>query len=88
MKSTSRLIKYFNTYKSHYYLNLQPLYKLSQHKFYNKIDTLSGNEKDKDDLLSKKIITTTANSTFQMLIKNLPQKKLFASEFLLALKEK
>ena len=86
MKFTSRLIKYFNSNKD--YLYLKPLPKPSQSKFHNKKDILSINCEDKGDSLGKTITHVIVNGIFEMLIKNTPWKRLFASEFLLILREK
>ena len=86
VKSISEIIRHLNTYKGHLYL--KPLYKLLQYKSYNKKDNLGRNIKDEGDLLGKTVIIAIANSIFKMPIKDMLRKKLFASEFLLALREK
>ena len=58
-----------------------------QYKSHNWEDALGKNWKNEDDLLGKMITTTTANGTFEILTKDMPWRNLFASEFLLALRE-
>ena len=86
VKFTSRLTRHLNAYKSHLYLKLshEPL----RHKSHNKTDVLDRNWKDKGDLLGKTITIANANDISETPIKDMPQKRLFASEFLSALKEK
>ena len=88
MKSTNRLIRHLNAYKGHFYPKSQPPHKLLWYKSHNKKDALSGNWKDEGDLLGKTVITATANGTLKTPIKDTPRKGLFASESLLALREK
>ena len=86
-KFISRLIRHFNDYKDHFYQKTQLLHESLQHKFYNKKDAFNGNWKNKADLLSKMVITTTANGIFETLIKDIPQKGLFTNKSSLALKK-
>lgn len=58
-----------------------------QHKFHNKEDIMGENWDNKDDLLSETITITTTNNIPEMPTENMSQKRLFANEFLLALRE-
>lgn len=85
MKSISGLIKYLNFLNDYFYL--KSLHK-SQQKYQNKKDVLSKNWENKSDLLDTTNTTIIANIISEISIENIPWKNLFASEFLLALREK
>ena len=70
VKSTSRLIRFFNVCKSRFYPKL--LYKLPQHKSHDKKDTLGKNWEDKSDLFGKTVTTATVNGTLETLIEDTP----------------
>ena len=70
VKSTSRLIRYFNACKSYFYS--KPLHKPLQHKSHNKKDALSENWKNKGDLLGKTVIIAITNSIFEMSTEDMP----------------
>ncbi len=85
MKSISELTRHLNACKNHLYLKLP--HKPPQHESYNKEDVLGGNWEDKGYLLGKKVTTATVNSISKTPTEDTPRKRLFASEFLLALRE-
>ena len=86
MKFISRLIRYLNVCQGYFYL--KSLYEPLQYKSHNKKDVLAENWEDKGDMLSKTITITITNDTFEMLTEDMTWKKLFASEFLSALRKK
>ena len=85
VKFINRLTRHLNTCKNHLYSKSQPLFQPPQYKSYKKEDTLGRNKEDDSDLLCKIVTTATVNSIFEMLIEDMPQKKLFANKSLLAL---
>ncbi len=87
VKSTSGLIRHLNACKGHLYLKTQPPHEPPRHESHHKEDTLGGNWEDKGDLLGETVTTATANGTPETPTEDMPQKKLFASESLLALRE-
>ena len=64
MKSTNRLTRHFNAYKSHFYPKL--LYKPLQHKSHNEKDVLGKNWENKGDLLCKTVTTITVNGILEI----------------------
>ncbi len=88
VKSTSGLTRYLNACKCHLYPKFQPSHKPPRHESHNKKDALGGNWEDEGDLLDITVTTATANGTSETPTKDTPQKGLFASESLLALREK
>ncbi len=85
MKSISRLTRYLNAYKGHFYP--KPPHELPRYKSHNKKDVLGGNWEDEGDLLGKTVTIVTANSIPKTPTKDTPQKRLFASESLLVLRK-
>ena len=83
-KSTSGLIRHFNTCKGHNY----PMTQLEISQKHQVEEGATGkNWKDEGDLLGKTNNTAMANSIANMPTKDKSWKRLLASEFLLALRE-
>ncbi len=87
LKFTSELIRHLNVCKSYLYSKLQPPHEPLQYESHNKVDALGGNWKDKGDLLDETVTTVTTNNIPETSTKDTPRKRLFANEFLSALRE-
>lgn len=85
LRSTRKPTRHRNTCKSHFYLKFP--YQSCLRKSNDKEYDLSEHWENEGDLVGEEITTITANSTSKTLTENMPWKKLFASEFLLALRE-
>lgn len=90
VKSTSGLTRHLNACKGQLYpksAHEPPPHKPPPHQSHNEENLLGGNWENGVDLLGETVTTTTAKSTPKTPTEDTPQKKLFASESLSALRE-